>query len=241
MIKIFIAKISSIVITLYYSFYSLYLTFKGKPDHTFYKLLRNWSKIVLKMNYVELIITGKPIPKDEKTVVYAANHSSLHDIPIIFAAVHSNLRIIYKRELEKIPLFGYALRKSPLIAITRSNPRDSMASMQMAIETIRKNASVVIFPEGTRNPAREEIGPFKRGAFLMASRSGKKIVPLAITGSSDVLQWKPRGEKTYKVWVDFLEPVEIRDSANRAEETKIMAQVRNAIMNQVKKRSQLLK
>jgi 1-acyl-sn-glycerol-3-phosphate acyltransferase len=204
-------------------------------------MVRRWAKKVLNANNVELIITSNSQLSDKETCVYVTNHSSMYDIPVVYAAISSDLRIIYKEELEKVPIFGYALQRSPFISINRSNARDSMTSMQKAIESIKEDVSVVIFPEGTRNPKRDEMGDFKRGGFLLASRSGKKIIPAAITGSSDVLKWKPQGEKRYKIWIDFLQPVEIKESASKADENAIMQKVRDGILEQVKKRVQEMK
>ena len=234
--KTLISKVLSAFITIYYSIFALYLSVIVKDDKKFYSMVRRWAKKVLKTSNVELIVSGNKPTQNKETFVYVTNHSSMYDIPVVYAAIDSDLRIIYKEELEKVPIFGYAMKKSPLIAINRSNPRDSMASMQKAIESIKRNVSVVVFPEGTRNPSRSEIGNFKRGGFMLASRSGKKIVPAAITGSSDVQKWKPSGDKKYKIWIDFLEPVLINKSASKADENAIMHQVRDDILNQVQKR-----
>jgi len=231
-----IYKVISAIITVYYSLEALFINVFLKDDRKFYAMVRNWAKKVLKANKVELIISGKSQLDNKETCVYITNHSSMYDIPVVYAAISSDLRIIYKEELEKVPVFGYALKRSPFIAINRSNPRDSMGSMQKAIDSIKENVSVVIFPEGTRNPTRDEMGEFKRGGFLLASRSGKKIIPAAITGSSDVQKWKPTGEKKYKIWIDFLPPVEIKEGASKAEENATMQKVRDDILQQVKKR-----
>jgi 1-acyl-sn-glycerol-3-phosphate acyltransferase len=239
--KAMISKILSALITIHYSLVALYLNVVVKNEKRFYQMVRQWAKKTLKVNSIELIISGNNKLVNNETCVYVTNHSSMYDIPVVYAAISSDLRIIYKEELEKVPIFGYSLKKTPFIAINRSNPRESMVSMQKAIESIKEDVSVVIFPEGTRNPARDEMGDFKRGGFMLASRSGKKIVPAAITGSSDVLKWKPAGEKKYKIWIDFLDPVEIKEGAFKADENAIMKQVRDDILQQVKKRVKEMK
>jgi 1-acyl-sn-glycerol-3-phosphate acyltransferase len=236
-----IHKALSALITIYYSLSALFINLLLKDDKKFYAMVRRWAKKLLKANKVKLIITGKSQLSDKETCVYVTNHSSMYDIPVVYAAISSDLRIIYKEELEKVPIFGYALQRSPFISINRSNPRNSMTSMQKAIESIKEDVSVVIFPEGTRNPKRDEMSEFKRGGFLLASRSGKKIIPAAITGSSDVLTWKPSGEKKYKIWIDFLQPVEIKAGALKADENAIMQKVRDDILAQVKKRIEEMK
>lgn len=240
MIRNFIAKVKSALITSYYSIYTLYIILFKKENKRFYESVRRWAKSILKANHVKLIISGESHSKTKEALIYATNHSSMFDIPVVFSAIERDLRIIYKRELEKVPLFGYALKRSPLIAITRSNPRASMESMQQAIASIKENISVVIFPEGTRNPKRDEMNQFKRGAFLLASRSEKKIVPAAITGSSDVLTQKSNFQKEYTVYIDFLDPVEIPEKATKQEENRIMNKMRDNILAQVKKRASMI-
>lgn len=240
MIRDLISKVKSALITSHYSLNALYIVLFHKEKIRFYKMVRKWARSILKANHVKLIISGNTYSDTEEAMIYATNHSSMFDIPVVFSAIERDLRIIYKRELEKVPLFGYALKRSPLIAITRSNPRDSMASMQEAISSIHENISVVIFPEGTRNPKRDEMNSFKRGAFLLASRSGKKIVPAAITGSSDVLSKSKPPPKEYIIYIDFLEPVEMPEKASKQEENRIMNEMRDNILAQVKKRASMI-
>jgi 1-acyl-sn-glycerol-3-phosphate acyltransferase len=97
------------------------------------------------------------------------------------------LRFLTKKELFKIPLFGWALSAVGMIKIDRANHEESVKSMNESLEVMRRNKiSLVVFPEGTRSPD-GKLGIFKKGGFIIAIRGGIPIVPISISGSRFVL------------------------------------------------------
>ena len=193
----------------------------------FHKLARIWAKSILMSARVKLFVSGVENLDLNKSYIFCVNHSSLLDIPILQTAIPHNFRIIYKKELEKIPIFGWGLAKSPYIGIKRQSGRDSMAGIDEAVESIKTGESVVVFPEGTRSND-GKLGEFKRGAFLLASRSGKEIVPVTIIGSSKLLPNKKFliGSGTIKVIIS--KPIEYNGSS-KIEELNLMKQVHSII------------
>jgi 1-acyl-sn-glycerol-3-phosphate acyltransferase len=196
-----------ILITIFYAFKEIFIhLFHLKVDNRVYV---NWSKALNRIISIKLEVSGLENIQKGQSYIYVCNHSSLLDIPVLFGALPGDVRIIYKQELEKIPIFGYALRKSNLIGIERKDPRKSMSSLEEAIATIRDGASVIIFPEGTRESGRE-VGPFKRGGFLIAEKALVPIAPIAVEGTYDLL---PAGKfilKPGKVRISILEPIETK-------------------------------
>ncbi|MFW6232877.1 MAG: lysophospholipid acyltransferase family protein [Bacteroidota bacterium] len=215
------------LVTAWYSIVVLYLAFTGQ-NKKYFALARSWSGILLKIAGVELRVHGAEKLDPHASYVFAANHSSLFDIPVMHHSLAHDIRIIYKKELEKIPLFGFALIKSPYISVERTDPRNAMKSIDEAAEAIREGDSVVVFPEGTRSED-GRLGPFKRGAFLLAARAGKPIVPVAVKGTPDIM---PKGSKRLKggrVDVYLGSPIQPPAEVTRSDENRLMDEVRGAI------------
>lgn len=182
------------------------MIFKG--DAVFYKHAQKWSGRLLKIMGIKVERDIKPQLDAEKSYIFVSNHLSLADIPVLLTTLPGDCRIIYKKELEKIPVFGYGLKKSSFIGIDRSDPRKSMRSISDAVKVTNTGASIIIFPEGTRSET-GEVGVFKRGAFLLAEKAGKPIVPVSLKGTNAVL---PNGSLKFrpgKVTVKIDEVIDI--------------------------------
>jgi len=147
-------------------------------------------KITIKISNIKINIYNSADINNQNSYVYISNHSSLFDIPILLSILNLNTRIMYKEELEKIPIFGYCLKLSPFISVKREDKENALESFRNSIEAIKQNDSVIIFPEGTRSET-GEIGVFKKGAFLLALKSGKDIIPITIRGANQIL---PKGK-----------------------------------------------
>ncbi len=129
-------------------------------------------------------------PLDPKTpYVFMANHASASDIFSLFVAVPFPVRMIAKKQLGRIPFFGWAMHAGRFIFIDRQNPIAARRSIEEAARRIHSGQSVLLFPEGTRTRD-GNMGPFKKGGFHLAIASGAAIVPCGIRGSRAV--W-PRG------------------------------------------------
>ena len=158
----------------------------GASDKALQPLAAFWGRAWLagigcrvKVNGLSNLEAGKPY-------VFACNHSSALDIPVLFRALPSNFRWIAKAELFRIPLFGKAMRAAGYIPMDRSNRRASMQSLADASARIKAGASVVIFPEGTRSQD-GKLGEFKSGGFLLALKAEQPVVPTLISGANEVL------------------------------------------------------
>lgn len=150
----------------------------------FYAASRLWARIVCWIGAVPRTVVRQASPTEP--CVYVCNHRSLFDTPIVLAGINDSIRMMYKAELEDIPVFGWLLKISPFIAVNRGDAKDAVESMNAAIEHIKNGESVLLFPEGTWSTSAELL-PFKRGAVVMALRSGKAIVPVGISGTERVL------------------------------------------------------
>jgi 1-acyl-sn-glycerol-3-phosphate acyltransferase len=118
--------------------------------------------------------------------VFAANHTSYMDTPVVFASLPFQFRILAKKELWNIPFIGWYLNHSGQIPIDTANPRATLSSLGNGIRTLRDGLSVFVFPEGGRTPD-GHLQPFLNGAAYLAIRAQVPLVPIALIGVYDLL------------------------------------------------------
>jgi 1-acyl-sn-glycerol-3-phosphate acyltransferase len=126
------------------------------------------------------------VPRD-RAAVYAANHQSNVDPPIIFDVVHPQLHILYKAEIDALPILARAFRYGGFIPVDRRNKEAALRSIEVGAASIRAGNSFLIFPEGTRSRSAEML-PFKKGGFIMAIKAQAPIVPVAVQGGRDSMR-----------------------------------------------------
>jgi len=196
----------------------------------YYKLSKVWSKGIFLISGIKLSITGLGNFDHKRIYVFVSNHSSQYDIPALQYAIPVPISIVFKKELSKIPLFGWQLKMGPYIMIDRTNVEDALKSIEEAKRRmIEKKLSPLVFAEGTRSKT-GEVQPFKRGAFYLASRVGFPIVPVSVSGASKIL---PKGKFKIKrgtIFVHFDTPVSAENITNRKDEIELMEEVRNIII-----------
>ncbi len=117
----------------------------------------------------------------DRAAVYCANHQSNVDPPLLFTALHPRMHILYKAEIEQIPILARAFRMGGFIPVDRRNKEVAMRAIDAGAASLRHGNSFLIFPEGTRSKT-EELLPFKKGGFIMAIKAGAPIVPVAVQG-----------------------------------------------------------
>lgn len=201
----------------------------------FYSHSQKWASRLLKLAGVKLEVEGFDKLDPDENYVIAANHSSYFDIPILLSQV-PRTGIMYKKSLEKVPIWGDGLRRSPFISVERSDPRSAMRSVNRAIDSIRNGKGIIVFPEGTRS-ATGELGPFKRGAFTLAARSEKPIVPTAIVGSNKIMPANSGRFRPGSAKLIFGDPIKTPKGVTSSEEKELMRRVRMEIAAMLEKNS----
>jgi 1-acyl-sn-glycerol-3-phosphate acyltransferase len=185
---VFIAAVRSAAT---YFFVSLYVLITG-PIGMLLSTVFRWKGVLYAFGHggvrLGLALTGirfrvagrEHLPLD-RAAVYCANHQSNVDPPVLFDALHPRMHILYKHEIDQIPILARAFRLGGFIPVDRRNKEGAMRSIKAGAASIRAGNSFLIFPEGTRSKT-DHLLPFKKGGFVMAIRAGAPIVPVAIQG-----------------------------------------------------------
>jgi 1-acyl-sn-glycerol-3-phosphate acyltransferase len=156
-----------------------------------YWIFRLWAWIILVLGGISVRVDGIDRLKPHERYLFMVNHQSNVDIPVLVRSISGfQLRWIAKKELFRIPLFGWAMRAAKHIAVDRADSAGARAVLKKAALGMANGISLVVFPEGTRSPDARLL-PFKRGGFWLAAKNNVPIVPVTITGSHKLL---PKGE-----------------------------------------------
>ena len=176
-----------------------------------HRCARAWSWLILKTTGVQVEVTGLERLDPSRSYVFVANHQSIYDIPILFASLPFQLRILAKESLGKIPFMGWHLRRTGHILVDRS--KTGAGIMKKMARLARQRHSLILFPEGTRS-VDGSVARFKGGSFLIAVQAGLPVVPISIQGSRHVMF---RGRLMVcpgEVTVTVHEPIETAGVAN---------------------------
>ncbi|HIN19794.1 MAG TPA: 1-acyl-sn-glycerol-3-phosphate acyltransferase [Candidatus Marinimicrobia bacterium] len=154
-----------------------------------------WARWVIWSTGIQYEIDGLDNLNLDKQYIFMSNHESALDIVLGVAAIPSNLVFLAKKELFRVPVFGWAMEAAGMIKIDRQNPEIARKSVSEAVETLMHSSfSTLIYPEGTRSNG-EELLPFKKGGFILAIRTQLPVVPITILGAGNVL---PKGTLAIK-------------------------------------------
>jgi 1-acyl-sn-glycerol-3-phosphate acyltransferase len=147
---------------------------------------RAWSWLIMKTILSPVKVTGLDKIDTSKPHVYAVNHASALDIPVLYVYLPFQFRIVFKKELLAYPVVGWQLKRSGQVCIDQQKPTNSIAAIRSAVKSLKAGMPLVIYPEGGRTPD-GEIKPFLPGAFFLAIKAQVDIVPVALVGTYELL------------------------------------------------------
>jgi 1-acyl-sn-glycerol-3-phosphate acyltransferase len=165
---------------------SIPATLFGDKTRILHKFARFWSQLIMKTIGSPVTATGLDKLDTSRPHVYAVNHSSALDIPVLYVHLPFQFRIVFKKELLSYPIVGWHLRRSGQICIDQQNPASTIGSIRSALKSLKAGMPLVIFPEGGRT-SDGDIKPFLPGAFFLAIKSQVDIVPIALIGTYQLL------------------------------------------------------
>jgi 1-acyl-sn-glycerol-3-phosphate acyltransferase len=171
----------------------------------------HWGvRLGLFLSGIRCRVTGGEFIQRHRAAVYAVNHTSNVEPPVIFDALHElfpRLRILYKAELRNLPVLVRAFDLAGFVPLERGKPEQSFPAVDQAAEALRAGNSFLIFPEGTRSRTGELL-PFKKGGFIMALKAQAPVVPVAISGARSAMRKGSLVIRPVTVRVSFGHPVE---------------------------------
>lgn len=191
-------------------------------------------RLVLKLAGVRVTVRGaENIPAD-RAVLFVGNHRSYFDILVGYTTVPGLMGFVAKKEMEKIPSLSKWMRNVNCLFLDRQNPKEGLKTILAGIEQVKKEISVWIFPEGTRNRGEVlEMLPFKEGSLKIAEKSGCYVIPVAMTGTAEIFEKQfPRIKKSHVI-VEYGKPIDLK--ALEPQQRKFSgAYVRGVILDMLK-------
>ena len=185
---------------------------RKKADLIQLKTVQIVFKIVLFISGTKVTVYGKEnLPDKDEAVLYVCNHQSIFDIIVTYSMCPGLTGYISKDSIEKIPLLSLWMKRLHCLFLNRTDVKEGMKTILTAIDQVKSGISICIFPEGTRNKDSvhpEKLLTFKDGSFKIAQKTGCKIVPIAINGTSGIFENHLPWIKSHPVSVSYGVPIE---------------------------------
>jgi 1-acyl-sn-glycerol-3-phosphate acyltransferase len=169
-----------------------------------------------------------------RTYVVMSNHQSHYDVPVLYYVLGGRMRMVAKKELFSVPVFGRAIRDAGMIEVDRANRARAIASLETAKHQLEAGTHIWIAPEGTRSET-GELRPFKKGGFVLAMDMAAPILPITIQGTREVLPSHGMlSRRGVEVHVTIHAPIDTPSFAPRSKTPADTKAARDALMNQVR-------
>ncbi|MFH1334683.1 MAG: lysophospholipid acyltransferase family protein [Pseudomonadota bacterium] len=194
------------------------------------QLSRAWSSKVLKIARVsyEVFNPYTVSLQSGRSYIIMSNHASLYDIPLIIMSLPGSIRMIGKKELFKVPIWGRAMRLADFISIDRENRRQAIQDLQLAKEKMENGVNIWMAPEGTRSRT-GKIQSFKKGGFMLALKTNAVIIPVGIRGADKILPPKTSNiQLNQKIEIHIGKPIDTQKYL-AAQRDQLMQDVEDSI------------
>jgi 1-acyl-sn-glycerol-3-phosphate acyltransferase len=221
-----------VLVLVYTVFWGAIATVLGLVDRSGNAVIwigRNWIAWILAGCGIRVIPEGVEDLDPAQPAVFMSNHQSVIDIAALVHTIPFTFRFVAKRELTRIPLFGWALALGGHIIIDRGDRPKAMRSLEKAAEQIGKGTHVIMYPEGTRSPT-GELQAFKKGGFHLAIAAQVPIIPVTVSGTKRITPKRSLRIESGAVKIRYGKPIPTRGLTSD-DRHALAAQVRQAIQN----------
>ena len=151
-----------------------------------YLFLKIWSWVFSMLTFIRYRFEGQENFKKGQSYIYVSNHTSFLDLPGLRLLIPGEFRPLAKKELLKIPIFGWIARGATII-VDRSSGESRRKSIDKLKEILNQGISILLFAEGTQNRSKEILLPFKDGAFKIAIDTQQPILPIVVIGAGPLM------------------------------------------------------
>lgn len=227
--NLFCVFVAIVYTTILFPICILAMLFTLNPSASMVIVQRWWSPVLLWAGGATMEVTGVENLKPGQPYIFASNHQSTLDIPMLFVALPVDFRFVAKKVLQYVPITGWYMTMAKFVFIDRSNHRNALKSLEEAGKRIRGGVSIVMFAEGTRSGDRRVL-PFKKGPFALALHAQVPVVPVAVEGSGLVMPKNSWNIKPGKVKVSIGKPIEVAQFGE--DRMALIRAVRNAVIEQ---------
>ncbi|MFZ5973533.1 MAG: lysophospholipid acyltransferase family protein [Bacteroidota bacterium] len=148
--------------------------------------MKLWSWVFSKLNRIPYETLNRHHIEGGKAYIYVSNHTSFLDLPGIAMTIRGQFRPLAKKELLKLPVFGWITRVT-CVVVDRSSNESRRKSMDHLKRILSLGISILIFPEGTQNRTKEKLQPFYDGAFRIAVETQSPVLPLVVVGANKLM------------------------------------------------------
>ncbi len=202
---------------------------RERKGRIFCRVSKIYSRVALLLIGVALETRGLSRADRNKPYVFMSNHVSHVDSPALAVSIPHPMYWVFKKELSKIPVFGWVLLSLGQIMVDRANAAQARGAMEAATRGLSGNQSVLIYPEGTRSKD-GKLQPLKKGGFFLAVQAGLPIVPVRVSGSHAVLPSGSLAIRPGRVVVELFEPIPTQGKSD-ADIPELMRKVRDALLS----------
>lgn len=204
-----------------------------KPGKFVFYLMRLWSRIISALMGLKISVFGTENLEPGASYIITPNHQGIADIHAMASALPVYFRWVLKKELLRIPVFGWALWCTGPIAIDRSNTANSIETLNKEKdEKLKDGWSVLIYPEGTRTPD-GNLKDFKKGAFMMAVQTGIAILPVVCNGAFKILPKKTIALRPGHVTLTICPPIPTQ-GLSEEDVPELMSKTRQALLSELR-------
>jgi 1-acyl-sn-glycerol-3-phosphate acyltransferase len=172
--------------TAFFGSISLAVSLFEKSGQLQHRIAQMWARVSIRISLSQLTVIGGEHLCRHPVAVYAANHTSYMDTPVVFSALPFQFRILARKELWQLPFIGWYLHRSGQIPIVIDNPRASVASLSGGVRALKSGMPLFVFPEGGRTQS-GHLSDFLGGAAFLAIRAQVPLIPMALVGVYDLL------------------------------------------------------